>query len=179
MTLWNYNHYEWVTNNYTSSRGEICRRQCKFFASSVNVFILTHFLVFLSTKLLKFNENKGVKFLAWNSGSIIFLTNPMSAFFTESGQIKPVAGVWLKCWSQSFVKIFHNMKNFSALPTFSLKHAIKTSNKKCQQNCFTFQTSQMLYWDADIAFWVPWVIYRREGQEMSLYSYANAMEMRK
>ena len=78
MTLWNYNHYEWVTNNYTSSRGEICRRQCKFFASGVNVFIFTHFLVFLSTKLLKFNENKGVKFLAWKSGGVKCLTNLMS-----------------------------------------------------------------------------------------------------
>ena len=51
------------------SRGEIChcrhcRRQCKFFASSVNVSIFTHFLVFLSPKLLKFSKSKGVKFLA-------------------------------------------------------------------------------------------------------------------
>ena len=46
------------------TRGEICRRQCKFFASGVNVFILTHFLVFLSPNLLKLVENKGVKFLA-------------------------------------------------------------------------------------------------------------------
>ena len=50
-------------------RGEICqcrrcRRQCKIFASSVNVSIFTNFLVFLSPKLLKFGKNKGVKLLA-------------------------------------------------------------------------------------------------------------------
>ena len=55
-----------------------CRRQCKIFASVVNFSIFTHFFVLLSPKLLKFGEIKGVKFLAWKSGSIKFLTNLMS-----------------------------------------------------------------------------------------------------
>ena len=52
-----------------SRRGEICHcrhcwQQCKIFPSGVNISIFTHFLVFVSPKLLKFSEIKGVKFLA-------------------------------------------------------------------------------------------------------------------
>ena len=48
-------------------RGEIChcrhcRRQCKCFTSGVNFSISTHFFVFLSPKLLKYGEIKGVIF---------------------------------------------------------------------------------------------------------------------
>ena len=55
--------------NIKSSRGEIChcrhcRRQCKFFASGVNVSIFTHFLCFFLLKLLKLGEIDGVTFLA-------------------------------------------------------------------------------------------------------------------
>ena len=67
----------------TGYRGGICqcrqcRRQCKIFASGVNFSIFTHFFVFLSLKLLKLGEIDGVKFLAWKSGGVKFLTNSMS-----------------------------------------------------------------------------------------------------
>ena len=39
-----------------------CRRQCKIFASGVNFSIFTHFLCFVSLKLLKLGEIDGVKF---------------------------------------------------------------------------------------------------------------------
>ena len=40
-------------------------------------------------------------------------------------------------------------------------------------------SSNGLYWDADTGFWVAWVIYTGGGgQEMSLYSYVNTMEIR-
>ena len=50
-------------------RGEIChcrhcQRQCKIFASGVDISIFTHFFVFISPKLLKFSEIKGVIFVA-------------------------------------------------------------------------------------------------------------------
>ena len=66
-----------------TNRGEICqcrhcRRQRKIFASGVNFSIFTHFFVFLSPKLLKFGEIKGVKFLARKSSGVKFLTNLMS-----------------------------------------------------------------------------------------------------
>ena len=57
-----------------TNRGEIC----KFFASGVNFSIFIHFFVFLSPKLLKFSEIKGVKVLARKSGGVNFLTNLMS-----------------------------------------------------------------------------------------------------
>ena len=65
------------------NRGEICqcrqcRRQCKIFASGVNFSIFTNFLCFFLLKLLKLGEIDGVKFLAWKSGGVIFLTNFMS-----------------------------------------------------------------------------------------------------
>ena len=41
-----------------------CRRQCKIFASGVNLSIFTHFLCFFLLKLLKLGEIDGVKFLA-------------------------------------------------------------------------------------------------------------------
>ena len=44
----------------------------KFFASGVN-FSKKHFFSFLSLKLLKFSEIKGVKSLAWKSGGVKFL----------------------------------------------------------------------------------------------------------
>ena len=56
-----------------------CRRQCKIFASGVNFSIFTHFLCFFLLKLLKLGEIDGVKFLAWKSGGVNFLTNSMSA----------------------------------------------------------------------------------------------------
>ena len=70
-------------------RGEIChcrqcRRQCKIFASSVNISIFTQFLVFLSLKLLKFGEIKVVKLLAWKSGGVKFLTNLMSGWWCST-----------------------------------------------------------------------------------------------
>ena len=55
-----------------------CRRQCKIFASCVNFSIFTHFLCFFLLKLLKLGEIDGVKFLAWKSDGVKFLTNPMS-----------------------------------------------------------------------------------------------------
>ena len=61
-----------------------CRQQCKFFVSGVNFSIFTHFFVFLSLKLLKLGEIDGVKFLAWKSGGVKFLTNPMSASLLHS-----------------------------------------------------------------------------------------------
>ena len=68
-----------------SPRGEICqcrqcRRQCKIFASGVNFSIFTHFLCFFLLKLLKLGEIDGVKFLAWKSDGVKFLTNSMSAW---------------------------------------------------------------------------------------------------
>ena len=48
-------------------------------ASVVSLSLFTNFLVSLSPKLLKFGEIKGVIFLAWNSGGVIFLTNLTSA----------------------------------------------------------------------------------------------------
>ena len=61
-------------------RSEIChcRRQCKIFASGVNFSNFTNFLVFLSPTLFKYDESKGVKFLAWKSSGVKFLTNLMS-----------------------------------------------------------------------------------------------------
>ena len=56
-----------------------CRRQCKIFASGVNFSIFTHFLCFFLLKLLKLGEIDGVKFLAWKSDGVKFLTNSMSA----------------------------------------------------------------------------------------------------
>ena len=44
----------------------------KFFASGVNFSKSTHLFVFLSLKLLKFSEIKGVKSLAWKSGGVKF-----------------------------------------------------------------------------------------------------------
>ena len=54
-----------------------CRRQCKIFASGV-FYIFTHSLGVLSLKLLKLGKIDGVKFLAWKSGGVKFLTNSMS-----------------------------------------------------------------------------------------------------
>ena len=67
-------------NQNGTTRGEIChchhcRWQCKNFASGVNFSKNTHFFVFLSLKLLKFSEIKGVKSLALISGGVKFLTN--------------------------------------------------------------------------------------------------------
>ena len=55
-----------------------CRGQCKIFVSGVNFSMFTHFFVFSSLKLLKLGEIGGVKFLAWKSGGVKFLTNSMS-----------------------------------------------------------------------------------------------------
>ena len=57
-----------------------CRRQCKIFASGVNFSIFTHFLCIFLLKLLKLGQIDGVKFLAWKSGSVKFLTNSMSDY---------------------------------------------------------------------------------------------------
>ena len=57
-----------------------CQRQCKIFASGVNFSIFTHFLCFFLLKLLKLGEIDGVKFLAWKSDGVNFLTNSMSAY---------------------------------------------------------------------------------------------------
>ena len=80
---------------HPSVRGETChcrhcRRQFKVFASGVNFSIFTIF--FLSPKLLKFCEIKGVKFLAWKSGGVKFLTNLMSAFYWEFYLANSLAG---------------------------------------------------------------------------------------
>ena len=48
------------------------------FASGVNFSIFIHFLCFFLLKLLKLGEIDGVKFLAWKSGGVKFLTNFMS-----------------------------------------------------------------------------------------------------
>jgi len=48
----------------------------KFIVSGVNFYKKT-FFVFLSLKLLKFSEIKGVKSLAWNFGGVKLLTNLM------------------------------------------------------------------------------------------------------
>ena len=48
------------------------------FASGVNFSIFIHFLCFFLLKLLKLDEIDGVKFLAWKSGGVEFLTNSMS-----------------------------------------------------------------------------------------------------
>ena len=53
-----------------TNRGEIC----KFFASGVNFSIFTYFFVFLSPKLLKFGEIKGVKFLTNFMSFVVTLT---------------------------------------------------------------------------------------------------------
>ena len=50
----------------------------RIFASGVDFSIFTHFLVFLSLKLLKLGEIEGVKFLARKSGGVNFWTNSMS-----------------------------------------------------------------------------------------------------
>ena len=64
---------------YNVVRVGICQcRQCKIFASGVNFSIFTHFLCFFLLKLLKLGENDSVKFLAWKSGGVKFLTNSMS-----------------------------------------------------------------------------------------------------
>ena len=52
----------------------------KFFASGVNFSIFTHFFVFLSLKVLKLGEIDGVKFLAWKSDGVKFMTNSMSGY---------------------------------------------------------------------------------------------------
>ena len=74
---------QWEIRIHLLCRVEICqcrqcRRQCKIFASGVNFSIFTHFFVFLSLKLLKLGEIDGVKFLAWKSDGVKFLTNFMS-----------------------------------------------------------------------------------------------------
>ena len=51
----------------------------KFVASGVNFSIFTHFLCFFLLKLLKLGKIDGVKFLAWKSDGVKFLTNSMSA----------------------------------------------------------------------------------------------------
>ena len=56
----------------------------KFFARGVNFSKNTHFFVFLSLKMLKFNEIKGVKSLIWKSGGVRFLTNLMSGWISSS-----------------------------------------------------------------------------------------------
>ena len=82
---------------HPSIRGETChcrhcRQQCKVFTSGVNFSILLIFLFFLSPKLLKFCEIKGVKFLAWKSGGVKFLTNLMSAFYWDFYLANSLAG---------------------------------------------------------------------------------------
>ena len=76
--LWKYHIAIWYFH-----RGEICqcrhcRRQCKIFAVCAIFSIFTNLFVFLSPKVLKFGEIKGVKFLARKFGGLIFLTNLMS-----------------------------------------------------------------------------------------------------
>ena len=63
---------DWIHMLQQRSRGEICpcrhcRWQCKIFASDVNISIFTHFIVFLSLKLLKLGEIASLKFVAWKS----------------------------------------------------------------------------------------------------------------
>ena len=74
-----------------------CRRQCKIFASGVNFSIFTHFFVFLSLKLLKLGEIDGVKFLAWKSGGVKFLTNFMSELKWKMTQFFKYLDVWIVC----------------------------------------------------------------------------------
>ena len=50
----------------------------KIFASGVNFSKNNAMFLFLSLKLLKFGEIDGVKFLAWKSCGVNFLTNSMS-----------------------------------------------------------------------------------------------------
>ena len=69
-----------------------CRRQCKIFASGVNFSTFTHFLCFFPLKLLKLGDIDGVKFLAWKSGGVIFLTNLMSAFYWDFYLANSLAG---------------------------------------------------------------------------------------
>ena len=78
-----------------------CRRQCKIFVSGANFSIFTHFRV-LSLKLLKLGEIDGVKFLAWKSGSVKFLTNSMSGCVL--GQYgTAMVGTWWYCVSMRAV----------------------------------------------------------------------------
>ena len=63
------------TNPNTRHRGEIChcrhcRRQCKIFCQWCKFLQKRSCFVFLSLKLLKFSEIKGVKSLAWKSGCV-------------------------------------------------------------------------------------------------------------
>ena len=73
----------WSCSEVRFVSGRHCRWQCKIFGSGVN---FTHFFVFLSPKLLRFCEIKGVNLLASKSGGVKVLTNLMS------GHAKTAAG---------------------------------------------------------------------------------------
>ena len=73
-----------------------CRRQCKIFASGVNFSIFTHYLCFFLLKLLKLGEIGSVKYLAWKSGGVNFLTNIMSVLIPH--QLRCNTDQWL--WAQ-------------------------------------------------------------------------------
>jgi len=79
-----------------------------FFASGVNFSIFTHFLCFFLLKLLKLGEIDVVKFLAWKSGGVNFLTNSMSVwsklrFYFMSGITLDIVVVFL--WRTSYWSI--------------------------------------------------------------------------
>ena len=79
-----------------------CRRQCKFFASGVNFSIFTHLLCFFLLKLLKLGEIDGVKFLAWKSDGVNFLTNSMSALCNIFGNDKSRHEICPKSYTAGF-----------------------------------------------------------------------------
>ena len=83
-----------------------CRRQCKIFASGVNFSIFTHFFVFLSLKLLKLGEIDGVKFLAWKSGGVKFLTNSMSVRWLQHQQFFVLSSSFFlqTCFFQAIIR---------------------------------------------------------------------------
>ena len=105
----------------TKCRGGICpcrqcQRQCKIFASGVNFPIFTHFLCFFLLKLLRLGEIDGVKFLAWKSGGVKFLTNSMSDHIIVRCSTRRVSGWHFhSCWRDTHIFIVKT-KNWNILP---------------------------------------------------------------
>ena len=110
-----------------------CRRQCNIFASGVNFSIFTHFLCFFLLKLLKLGEIDSVKFLAWKSGGVIFLTNSMSECSHQDSSWIP-----FKC-SQCFFKFLYStsFENFVLhTQVGSQRQFARTLNKLCYDPTF-------------------------------------------
>ena len=102
-----------------------CRRQCKIFASGVNLSRDTHCFVFLSLKLLKFSGIYSVNSLAWKSGGVKLLTKLMSGSY-RSDTFKKGASLTHICLSntQNTTYMLLNTKRM----TLKFKHAPNCQN---------------------------------------------------